>query len=214
MKKRMIAALAMATMLVGSFPMAAMAAGNLTDSIQAGDTKVEARILGGGEVSYTIAIPEKIDFGTLQMPTDSNTVHEKKVGFTVKAVKIEGLDTTKNRVVVLAKDETAGTEENENSDVFMIKGMSDTNQGKKLKYNVLGGDTNKTDITTGTLYDNGYLLCAFSAAEEKVDGTLVLEQNQLREDPILANWAGDYQGKINFYTAIASVGDFNSSKTE
>lgn len=182
----------------------------VTDIAPAGDTPVDARILSDGDVSYIVSIPEKIDFGTLQMPADAATSHEKPVEFKVEAVEIEGLNTNTSRVAVLMKD---GTEGNTDSEKFILKGISDTNNGKTLTYDVLGADTNKTNITTGTKYSNGYLFTAFSKAGQSATGTLSLEQNQLRDDPILANWAGNYQGIINFYTAIASVGDFNSSAT-
>lgn len=208
MKKRMIAVLTMTAMLVGSVPLASMAAEkSLSDTVKAGDTSVEARVLDGGDVSYIISIPDKIDFGVLQMPADEES-HQKQVEFTVSAVQIEGLDTKTNRVAVLMKD-AASTEEN--PDVFQITGTGEKNSKKTLKYNVLGADANKTDITGGTRYSNGYLFTAFSKADQSATGTLVLDQKQLRDDPILANWAGTYQGTINFYTAVAALGDFGSS---
>ena len=204
MKKKMLAVLLVMGMFVTALPVAAANSEDqeLTNIENAGSTAVEADILDGasGDVSYIIAIPEKIDFGTLQMPSDDSVAHPKQVGFEVSAVEINGLDTATSRVAVLMKDATTGTE------VFQIMGASGTNNSKVLTYNVLSSAG--VDITNGTTYTNGYLFAAFSTAGQSISGNLSLEQNQLLADPVIANWAGDYLGTINFYTAIASIGDY------
>lgn len=195
--------LSMAVVVTTSMSMTVCAQEEELTNIQpAGDTAVEADIIDGegGDVSYIISIPEKIDFGTLQMPADDTTAHQKKVDFTVSAVEINNLDTTTSRVAVLMKDATTGDK------TFQIAGSSGTNNDKILAYNVLSSAG--VDITTGTNYENGYLFAAFSAAGQKINGTLSLEQNQLLTDEDVANWAGDYFGTINFYTAIASISDY------
>lgn len=204
MKKRLVAVLTAITVMMCAVPaFAAEADQELTNIEPAGSTAVEADILGDdtGDVSYIIAIPEKIDFGTLQMPSDDSVAHPKQVGFEVSAVEINGLDTTTSRVAVLMRD--AATE----GGVFQIMGASGTNNNKVLDYNVLSSAG--VDITSGTEYTNGYLFAAFSAAGQAISGTLSLEQNQLLADKDLTNWAGDYLGTINFYTAIASLADFS-----
>ncbi len=206
MKKRLLAVLTAAAMLVTAIPVAAAedttTDQNLTNIENAGDTTVEADILGKdtGDVSYIISIPEKIDFGTLQMPSDKSVAHPKQVGFDVSAVEINGLDATTQRVAVLMKSDAADPA------LFQIRGASGTNDSKVLAYSVLSSAG--VDITTGYKYTNGYLFAALSAAGQTISGTLSLEQNQLLDDPIINNWAGDYLGTINFYTAIASLSDY------
>ena len=193
----------MAIMVLGASItiMETQATENLTDVSKAGTTAVEADIIddGSGLVTYIVSIPEKIDFGTLQMPEDNSAAHPKQVEFDVSAVQIEGLNTATSRVAVLMKDAA-------NSATFQIKGVSDTNTDKVLTYNVL--TFAGADITTGTSYPNGYLFAAFSATGQTISGTLSLEQNQLLEDPNLKNWAGDYMGTINFYTTIGDISDY------
>lgn len=205
MKKKIAVLLLMTLTLVNVIPVMAEEPGktNLTDIMPAGSTAVEADILDEdiGAVSYIISIPEKIDFGTLQMPSDTSEPHVKTVGFQVSAVEIDGLDTTTSRIAVLMKNAVATT------DTFQIQGNSETNNDKILRYTVLNAAGN--DITTGVKYTNGYAFAAFSAIGQSVNGTLSLEQNQLCEDTNLANWVGDYLGTINFYTAIASIADYN-----
>lgn len=204
MKKKAAAVLAVSLMVTNVLPVFASEVDEkeLTNVTPAGATAVEADILSGdsGEVSYVISIPEKIDFGTLQMPKDMLDEHVKTVGFEVSAVEINGLDTSTSRVAVLMKDSV-------DSKNFRLQGVSGTNNGKILSYSVL--NSAGVDITSGTEYANGYAIAAFSAAGQSIGGTLSLEQNQLLSDPEVANWAGDYLGTINFYTAIAQIGSFN-----
>lgn len=205
MKKKFVAVLAAAAMLAAALPVMAAEQGeqNLTNIENAGSTAVEADIVGEntGDVSYIIAIPEKIDFGTLQMPADDSVTHPKQVGFEVSAVEVNGLDTATQRVAVLMRDASTQNE------IFRIMGASGTNDSKVLEYKVLSSAG--VDVTTGTAYNNGYLFAAFSAAGQSINGSLSLDQNQLLSDKEIANWAGDYLGTINFYTAIASIADYN-----
>ena len=92
------------------------------------------------------------------------------------------------------------------SAMFQIRGASGTNDGKVLSYQVLSSAG--LDITSGNKYANGYLFAAFSSAGQTISGILSLEQNQLLDDTNVNNWAGDYLGTINFYTAIASISDY------
>jgi len=203
MKKKLVVVLTVLTMLAAAIPVAGKELSNVNN---AGTTDVEADILDpdSGDVSYIIAIPEKIDFGTLQMPeaadSEGTSLHERRVGFEVSAVEIHGLNESTQRVAVLMCDAGTGT------NVFQINGMSNNNTGKSLEYKVLTATGN--DVTSGTRYPNGYLFAAFNATGQKVDGMLSLDQDQLLKDKVIKNWAGDYFGKINFYTAIANVADY------
>lgn len=200
MKKRFLALMMATTLFATVLPVSAT---ELTNVNQAGDTSVEADIMGEdtGDVTYIIAIPEKIDFGTLVMPENADSATAKTVGFTVSAVEIKGLDTNTSRVAVLMKDADAAM------GTFQIRGINTTNATKVLNYNVL--NSQGTDLTTGKSYANGYAFAAFSAAGQAVNGTLSLDQKQLLDDPVVANWAGNYLGSINFYTAIAEISSFN-----
>ena len=212
MKKRIWAALLAAVMLLTAVPVMAsepneddtsvIGEQKLDDIKNAGSTAVEADVRDeNGEISYIIAIPEKIDFGTLQRPADISTAHPKQVGFEVSAVEIIGLDTSTQRVAVLMQDANAS-----DKSLFIITGASGTNTDKILKYNVLSSVG--TDITTGFKYPNGYLYAAFSQAGQVVPGTLSLDQNQLSDNTDIATWAGEFLGTINFYTAIAEIKDY------
>lgn len=200
MKKRFLALMMAAALFAAVLPVSAT---ELTNVNQAGDTAVEADIMGEdtGDVTYIIAIPEKIDFGTLVMPENADSATAKTVGFTVSAVEIKGLDTNTSRVAVLMKDADAAM------GTFQIRGINTTNATKVLNYNVL--NSQGTDLTTGKSYPNGYAFAAFSEAGQAVNGTLSLDQKQLLDDPVVANWAGNYLGSINFYTAIAEISSFN-----
>lgn len=198
MKKKLFAVVLAATMLMSSLTVSAT---ELTNIEPGGSTAVEADILGAGEVTYIIAIPEKIDFGTLVMPKNTEVEHSKTVGFEVSAVEIIGLDTSTSRVVVLLKDAVA------QGGKFQIAGISGTNNGKVLEYSVL--NSGGVNLTTGTEeYPNGYAFAAFSQADQSVNGSLRLDQNQLFGEDI-AEWAGDYLGTINFYTTIVGIDDIS-----
>lgn len=200
MKKRLFAVLLATAMLMASLTVSAT---ELTDIVPGGSTAVEADIKEAdiGDVTYIIAIPEKIDFGTLVMPKTDTEPHPSKVGFEVSAVEITNLNVATSRIAVLLKDAVAevGT--------FQITGVSGTNNNKVLKYSVL--NSAGVDLTNGTEYPNGYAFAAFSQAGQTVTGSLSLEQNQLLTDKVIANWAGDYLGTLNFYTAIADISSYN-----
>ena len=200
MKKRMLAAVMAGTLLMTAIPVCAE---ELTNIAPGSNTSVEADIAADdtGDVTYIVSIPDKIDFGTLTMPADDAEAHPKTVGFEVSAVEISGLDTQTSRVAVLVKDAAAAEGK------FQIAGVSGTNNSKILEYSIL--NSANVDLTSGTLYPNGYAFAAFSVAGQTVTGTLSLEQNQLLVDKDLANWAGDYQGTLMFYTAVAKFADYN-----
>lgn len=206
MKNKLLAIVIALSMTMGAVPVMAATTEEqgeqqLTNVQSAGDTAVEAEIgSGDGSVSYIISIPEKIDFGTLVMPESDEEAHMKTVGFEVSAVEINGIDTQSQRVAVLMRDSAA------QQGIFKISGTSGTNMDKVLTYSVL--NSQGVDITSGREYANGYAFAAFSVAGQTVNGTLNLEQNQLLTDTEIANWAGDYLGNINFYTAIADLSDY------
>lgn len=198
MKKKIAAGLMAAAMIMTALPVCA-AESEVTNVSPSGATAVEADIAEAdtGEVSYIVSIPDKIDFGTLEMPESDSEAHVKEVGFTVTVVELTGLP-ARNGLAVLMKDASAemGT--------FQLSGVSAANSDKVLEYSVY--NSNDADITEdATDYANGYLLAVFTEAGQSEEGTLSLEQNQLLSDPLIENWVGDYMGTINFYTTIGSL---------
>ncbi|SDY07322.1 hypothetical protein [Eubacterium barkeri] len=174
---------------------------DLTNLTPSGSTEVTGVVSNQnpGGVSYIIAIPDKVDFGTIQQPGDNQTTHHKDVTFTVSATEITNL--TQGQVAVLMKDGTG-----DGVTDFRIHGKDTVNTGKSLKYSVL--DNAKNDIQTGTDYPNGNLIATFKATGNTVNGTLRLDQNQLfMED--LTKWAGNFSGTINFYSTVVTVDDIN-----
>ncbi len=174
---------------------------DLTNSTPSGSTEVTGVVSNQnpGGVSYIIAIPDKVDFGTIQQPGDNQTAHPKDVAFTVSATEITNL--TQGQVAVLMKDGTGDGVAD-----FRIHGKDTVNTGKSLKYSVL--DAAATDIQIGTTYPNGNLIATFKVTGNTVNGILRLDQNQLfMED--LTKWAGNFSGTINFYSTVVTVDDIN-----
>lgn len=174
---------------------------NLTETAPSGSTEVTGVVSNQnpGGVSYIIAIPDKVDFGTIQQLGDNSTAHPKDVTFAISATEITNL--TQGQVAVLMKDGTGDGVAD-----FRIHGKDTVNTGKSLKYSVL--DATDKDIQIGTTYPNGNLIATFKATGNTVKGTLRLDQNQLfMED--LTKWAGNFSGTINFYSTVVTVDDIN-----
>lgn len=174
---------------------------SISDTTPSGSTEVTGVVSNQnpGGVSYVIAIPDKVDFGTLQQPGDNKDAYNKSITFDVSATEINNL--TQGQIAVLMKDGTG-----DDNNAFRIHGKDAANTGKSLVYSVL--DANGSDIQKGNLYTNGYLFSTFKTAGNKVTGTLSLAQNQLYMQD-LTQWAGNYSGSINFYSAVVTMGDVN-----
>lgn len=197
MKKPIIGAIIALTLLFTTAPALAQ---DITNETPSGSTEVTGIVSGdepGGNVTYTVSIPDKIDFQTLTQPGDNKTDHNVTRDFNVSLTAVSGMTT--GQVAVLMKDGGAdGT--------FKITGTSTANQDKSLAYTVL--NTLGTDITTGTNYPNGYLLSTFKNAGDSVTGQLVLNCNQLYMQD-LKQWAGNYKGTITFFSKVVTANDIN-----
>ena len=195
MKTRKILALSMAVATMVTASTAAFAA-ELTPSSTTGNTEVTANIQASGEVSYTITIPDKVDFGTLTQP-ETDTDSFKDVKFTVTATKIENLS-DKNRVAVAVKDKDATVDD----DQFYI--TQKTSPNTKLMYLVYDTDTigeSDNHLAEGVMGNDGYDLAYFKNQGQSATGTIRLNQKQLYGKNI-AEIAGDYSGTMVFTSSI------------
>lgn len=211
-KKKCIAGVVLAALLLTAVPVSAK---NLTDVQPSGDTDVTGVVSGQnpGGVTYTIAIPDTIDFGTLSQPSDDKDSHFKDVGFEVTATEINNLQPN-TFVAVLMKD----VEASETDMGFRISGQDNVNSGKSLYYDVYAypSEDIKDSVIpiNGTVehpthaYPNGYAFTFFQEPGTTVSGTLRLNQNQLYMQN-LTQWAGNYKGTIRFFSTIASPKDVN-----
>lgn len=177
---------------------AAVAGTEMSDTNPTGDTAVKA-VVANGDVTYTIAIPEVIDFGRLAPPaTDTEDIKEKADFITLTS--LTGTLPSQSGIAVLAKD-------SESSRDFRLIGQDATNSGKTLDYSIksIGGDL----ATQGTFYPNGYAVAVFKSADDidkPISLTFCIDQKQLFGQD-LNQWAGSYNGTINFYSGIKSIED-------
>ena len=195
MKTRKILALSMAVATMVTASTAAFAA-ELTPSSTTGNTEVTANIQASGEVSYTITIPDKVDFGTLTQP-ETDTDSFKDVKFTVTATKIENLS-DKNRVAVAVKDKDATVDD----DQFYI--TQKTSPNTKLMYLVYDTDTigeSDNHLAEGVMGNDEYNFAYFKNQGQSATGTIRLNQKQLYGKNI-AEIAGDYSGTMVFTSSI------------
>lgn len=207
MRSRKIITIAMAAALAMSASLTVYAEGTkqLTKNNPSDFTEVKAHIDGStGAVSYIIEIPEVVDFGNLTQPETNADSYISKP-YDVTAIEIKGLakDAQGNvtqQVSVYVKDESATTT---NSNFYIAN--TDPAKDYKLQYHVF--DTTNISETTPPLSsvtmssDKGYFLKAFTEQGQQVNGTLVLNQNQLFGKDLEA-MSGDYSGHMVFYSEI------------
>ena len=207
MRSRKIITIAMAAALAMSASLTVYAEGTkqLTKNNPSDFTEVKAHIDGStGAVSYIIEIPEVVDFGNLTQPETNADSYISKP-YDVTAIEIKGLakDAQGNvtqQVSVYVKDESATTT---HSNFYIAN--TDPAKDYKLQYHVF--DTTNISETTPPLSsvtmssDKGYFLKAFTEQGQQVNGTLVLNQNQLFGKDLEA-MSGDYSGHMVFYSEI------------
>ena len=207
MRSRKIITIAMAAALAMSASLTVYAEGTkqLTKNNPSDFTEVKAHIDGStGAVSYIIEIPEVVDFGNLTQPETNADSYISKP-YDVTAIEIKGLakddqGNVTQQVSVYVKDEKATTT---NSNFYIAN--TDPAKDYKLQYHVV--DTTNISETTPPLSsvtmssDKGYFLKAFTEQGQKVNGTLVLNQNQLFGKDLEA-MSGDYSGHMVFYSEI------------
>ena len=207
MRSRKIITIAMAAALAMSASLTVYAEGTkqLTKNNPSDFTEVKAHIDGStGAVSYIIEIPEVVDFGNLTQP-ETNADNYISKPYDVTAIEIKGLakddqGNVTQQVSVYVKDEKATTT---NSNFYIAN--TDPAKDYKLQYHVF--DTTNISETTPPLSsvtmssDKGYFLKAFTEQGQQVNGTLVLNQNQLFGKDLEA-MSGDYSGHMVFYSEI------------
>lgn len=207
MRSRKIITIAMAAALAMSASLTVYAEGTkqLTKNNPSDFTEVKAHIDGStGAVSYIIEIPEVVDFGNLTQPETNADSYISKP-YDVTAIEIKGLakddqGNVTQQVSVYVKDESATTT---NSNFYIAN--TDPAKDYKLQYHVF--DTTNISETTPPLSsvtmssDKGYFLKAFTEQGQQVNGTLVLNQNQLFGKDLEA-MSGDYSGHMVFYSEI------------
>ena len=203
MKAKRLISLAIAALLLVMTAVSASAEIALTDQEPGGDTEVKAHISGGnppGEVSYTIMIPDAVDFGELKQPTE-NVDDYKDAAYTVKATKIDGLDPTTQQVSVYVRDQNATASSNQD---FKITNKSDSSVS--FIYEVYRSESiNPANLISGNGYVGtvGYFLYGFTEQGQALTGTLRLNQAQLYGRNI-TDLIGEYSGYMVFYSAVES----------
>lgn len=205
MKKKVAPLLAAALVAANAVPVLAAENLEVSDAQQSGNTTVTANVneIDSGNVTYTISVPSKVDFGDLQRSVDMVTENNKERTGEVKLTAVDDLDTTTQRVAVLVQDAENGTEG------FKIYGASDAalNNGKELNYDILAGSPDQQDLISTTVYTNGFLIGAFQNQDDIVPMTFRLNQNQMTGE--LDQWAGTYEGTLTFYSKVSDVNDYN-----
>lgn len=196
MKAKKFLALSMALVTVTAVSTVAFAK-ELTDTTPTGETEVTAKIKDPGAVSYTITIPDKVDFGNLTQP-QTNTDSFKDVNYEVTATSIENLPSTKS-VLVHVKDKNATV----NDDKFYI--TQKTSPNTKLTYDVYETspiEEGDNALADGEMNNDGYLLVSLKKTGDKLTGTLRLNEKQLYGKNI-SEIAGDYSGYMVFTSSIS-----------
>lgn len=190
-----------------------VSAATLTDGSNEGSTEVTAKILGEdepdpGTVSYIITIPDKIDFGTLVKPADTNADHFKNVNFTVTATKMEGFGGTGNwGVGVKVRDQNY--EKDVEQRFFILQKTAaypdrPSAGNKQFEYSVyIGSGDSAKSIESNLSNENGINFAFFSAAGQSVSGELRLNQNLLYNEE-MKDIAGEYSGSMVFHSSIVN----------
>ena len=198
MKKTLAMLLVLA--LAAVIPVTALAAQS-TDSNPAGRTEVTARVESAapGDVTYTITIPDVVDFGTLTQPADGSSNSFKDAPFGIAATSIEGLDPDNQVIAVYVKDE--GAVIGGDTDCYIV---NKSDPSVKFSYDVY--DTTDTEQNDPINVNNvpvaaGYYLGAFTNEGEQINGLLRLNQLQLY-GASLAEIVGDYSGYMEFFTCV------------
>lgn len=166
---------------------------SLSDATPGGQTDVTVEVTAPGMVSYIIAVPDKVDFGSIQQPNSSEVAPVMQT-FEVSCDAADGL-ASGQAIAVMVKDYTATGQ----TDPFVL--VNENTPANKLTYTMTNSRGN--DITTANWYDKGYLFNTFTAADQKAEGTLTLDRSQLYNKD--ASWRGAYSGQLEFYTKIANV---------
>ena len=187
---------------------------------QEGDTSVEGTVLdvSPGTPTYVLRIPSAISFNRLKAPaTDTDSFED--TGFQVQLVSIDNV--SKGSVVaVMLRDETAPAQADNPNVPFTIKKGNITPfftfKNENVKWIKICNRSSDPDQGTNlednaTWYENGYHFGSFlpnAQPGSSLPGALRINTRQLYGKN-MADYAGDYQGKLHFYSKIANAADYN-----
>lgn len=203
MKSKKIVAALLAAAMATTAAVSASAA-TLSDVNPDGSTEVTANIVDPGNVSYTITIPDKVDFGTLTQPDSNENDSYVYRGFDVEATEIN--IKSGQSVSVWVKDSCSDFATDGR---FCIK-QKDKENPNQFQYDVFASTVDDSNIADSTAINStaspgkyGYFLCAFpsDAQGNKLSGTIALNQKALY-GLTLSDIAGDYSGNMVFHSAL------------
>lgn len=202
MKTKKIISAILASALAATAVVSASAL-TLTDVKTENSVEVTAKIVDPGNVSYTITIPDSVDFGELTMP-DSDTDSYVFRSFDVTATELN--IRSNQAVTVYMKDSCSdfGTDGQ-----FCIS-QKDAEDPFKINYDVYTGTVNNDNIASSSAINStaafgayGYHISTFlyGSTGNTEEFTLALNQNALYGKTLSAI-AGDYSGTIVFHSAL------------
>ena len=171
----------------------------LSDSSTESEMDVKVHVDASSSVSYLIAIPAKVDFGTIQQPNLPGTYNTTK-SFTVECTQLNGLQSGQV-LSVLVKDSTALDE----TDPFKL--VNEDNAAAELHYTIFNKGGN--DVQESSWYENGFLLDSFTAADQTATCKMQLDVGQLYGEN-LDDWGGNYTGKLVFTSKVTSISDVDA----
>lgn len=197
--KRWVAGFCATAMLAGAPAMVGYATDiELTRDNTTGETTVKATVVeNDNQPTYTIMIPDTVEFGQIQLPTTAADAYVT-TSITVKCTNVSNLG-SEQAISVLVKDSKVGGPNSQ----FLLNNST----GGELVYEML--NEAGQSIQNTTWYSDGFLYAAFTSAGQSKPMTLRLNKAQLYGKD-LATWGGEYTGTLNFTTKIGSITDVQS----
>lgn len=204
MKTKKIISAILASALATTAVVSASAA-TLTDVTPENSVEVKAKIVDPGNVSYTITIPDSVDFGELTIPENTDTDHYVFSNFNVGATE---LNIKNNQGVTVYMKDSSSTD----NQFYITQSTEQTSIENPftIKYDVYDTPVNAENISTYDAINTtaepgtyGYHLGTFmyGSAGRTQPVTLALNQNALY-GKTLSDIAGDYSGTITFHSAL------------
>lgn len=194
--KRWVAGLCATAMLAGAPAMVGYATETDLNNVNTtGETTVKATVVeNDNQPTYTIAIPDTVNFGQIQQPTTAADAYVT-TSITVKCTNVSNLG-SEQAISVLVKDSDAYSADSS----FLLK--NNTNTDCELVYEML--NEAGQSIQNTTWYADGFLYAAFTSAGQSKPMTLRLNKAQLYGKD-LSEYGGEYTGTLNFTTKIGSI---------
>lgn len=197
--KRWVAGFCATAMLAGAPAMVGYATDiELTRENTTGETTVKATVVeNDNQPTYTIMIPDTVEFGQIQLPTTAADAYVT-TSITVKCTNVSNLG-SEQAISVLVKDSKVGGPNSQ----FLLNNST----GGELAYEML--NEAGQSIQNTTWYADGFLYAAFTSAGQSKPMTLRLNKAQLYGKD-LSEYGGEYTGMLNFTTKIGSITDVQS----